>query len=196
MLYIFKGMSTHPQDYKCMSTHLQDYKCVLIYGTSQSGRTTIATALLQNIRPDMLITDIPGISEISETCQLIKLSTWSYKDLRKMAYSVRQQKKSCYILIRQGTSDFLEIQALLMTYRHLGISGVIYISHDYPPPQMRPCFTHVVVMNVINVSEFKKIAQHYNAAVPSDTLESRIVRHAGCIFPTQNGITVPIRIQM
>lgn len=187
----------------------EDWKCVLIYGASQTGRTTIATALLQTIRPDVIITaglpNLSGVPDIfgsfgnTDIRHLPKLDYNTYKDLRNIASCAKLRKKSCYVIIREGSSDFAQIQGLLMTYRHLGV-GVIYISHSFPSPQIRKCFTHAVVMNTVDDAYFKKLTRHYNVSVPSDI--SRIDPYAGCMFATPNGtagsmaIAQEIRVQM
>ncbi len=179
---------------------LQDWKCVLIHGSSQSGRTTIATALLQIIRPDIVITvglpnlsNVPNIFGSSETRTLPKLDYDTYKDMRSIARNAQLQKKSCYVIIREGSSDFVQVQGLLMTYRHLGVS-VIYISHSPPSSQIRPCFTHIVVMNTVDSMHFKKLAGQYDVNVPADVNRSDIM--AACMFSATPCVAVPIRVQM
>lgn len=179
-----------------------DWKCVLIYGASQTGRTTIATALLQIIRPDVVIAvGLPNLSDVpdifgsfgnTDVRHLPKLDYNTYKDLRNIASCAQRKKKSCYVIIREGSSNFAQIQGLLMTYRHLGV-GVIYISHSFPSPQIRKCFTHAVVMNTMPDSDFKKLVRHCNVSVPSDV--SRTDPYAGCMF-TMSGIAQEIRVQM
>jgi len=126
--------------------------------------------------------------------QIFEFEKFKYAEILAKIHSLNGKK--CYIVIRDSDSPIWQkLLNITSVRRHLKV-GIICITHSIPPPNVRPHFTHVIVMNTVNDADFKKITGYYDITVSNDMLKSRSNRNAGCMISTQNGDITTIRIQM